>query len=66
MVTLKKYKLNYNLAMYDIFTGFYENNENKYQNFSEARDNKWKCEKCFKTYRNYKMLADHKSGIHAY
>lgn len=62
----KKYQLNFNMAPYNYKTGLYENNDRKFLSYKEASRNKWKCEKCFQAFQNYKMLSEHKSQFHSY
>jgi len=63
---LKKYKVNFNAVCFNHNTGMYEDNEEAYQTYSEASKNKWKCEKCIKKFRSYRMLYERKIQIHSY
>ena len=63
---IKKYIVNFNMPSYNASTGLYEDNDSKYQSYSEARSHKWKCEKCSQTYPSYKLLCEHKTELHSY
>ncbi len=66
MANMKKYKINFNLPVYNHVTRLYENHDGKYLTFAEARKNQWKCEKCSQLFSAYKTLIDHKIEFHSY
>ena len=66
MTKSKKYKINYNLAVYNHSTRMYENKDDTYSTFAEARKKQWKCEKCYKMFPNYRTLLNHKIDFHSY
>jgi len=51
---------------FNVKTGLYENNEGKFETYSDAKQIKWKCEKFSHTFRSYKILCQHKTEFHSY
>jgi hypothetical protein len=62
----KKYQINYNAAYFNARTGAYETRDGRNMSFAEASKDKWKCEKCSKTFPTFKMLLNHKNEAHSY
>ena len=51
------------MLYYNYKTGFFENNDDKYQTREEAHRNKWKCDKCSDRFQSYRMLARTQDSI---
>jgi hypothetical protein len=66
MTKIKKYQLNRNFAFYNPGTGGYETKDGSTMSHEEIVRNKWKCEKCSKSFPNYKNLLNHKQENHSY
>jgi hypothetical protein len=62
----KKLKINFNLPVYNLKTGMYEDADGKYRTFAEARQKQWRCDKCDQMFPNYILLKDHKTDFHSY
>ncbi len=62
----KKLKINFNLPIYNVKTGMYEDGDAKYRTFAEARQKQWRCDKCNQMFPSYKLLKDHKTDVHSY
>ena len=41
------------MPLYNVRTGLYENNEGKFETYSDAKKIKWKCEKCSQTFQSF-------------
>jgi len=54
------------MPLYNVRTGLYENNEGKFETYSDAKKIKWKCEKCSQTFQSNKLLYQHKTEFHSY
>ena len=54
------------MPIFNDITKLYENDQRKFETYSEARMIKWKCDKCSKTFQTYKMLCKHKTDVHSY
>jgi hypothetical protein len=52
--------------MYNPVTGAYENSNGKYDSYSQARKEQWKCDKCDKLFQIFRSLREHKAGAHSY
>ncbi|HJU59227.1 MAG TPA: hypothetical protein VJ583_05725 [Nitrososphaeraceae archaeon] len=61
-----KFRLNYKPINYDVKTGMFEVNSEKYSRYEEARANHWRCDKCGNRFSTFKKLRKHKKEIHAY
>ena len=61
----KRYELNFNMPTFNVITKLYENDQRKFETYSEAMI-KWKCDKCSETFQTYKMLYKHKTDVHSY
>ena len=62
---IKKYIVNFNMPFYNASTGLYEDNDSKYQSYSEARSHKWNVENAPR-HPSYKLLCEHKTELHSY
>jgi hypothetical protein len=61
-----KFRLNYKPINYDVKTGMFEVNSEKFTRYEEARANHWRCDKCGNRFSTFKKLRKHKKDIHAY
>jgi len=61
-----KYSVNHNRVNYNNKTGRYESGTESYARYDDARENKWKCEKCLGRFATIKKLKQHKIDIHSY
>lgn len=61
-----KYKLNYNPAKYDHKSKMYVKKDIIYDNFTEAKELQWECDKCKCAFSKYPYLKEHKTEKHSY
>ena len=61
-----KYAVYYNHAIFNSKTKKYETNGCTYNSLSEAKTNRWKCEKCQYQIGTYNKLVLHKNQYHSY
>ncbi|NOJ30172.1 MAG: hypothetical protein DA328_08415 [Nitrososphaeraceae archaeon] len=64
--TKLRFKLNYNPINYDLKTGKFQVQSEKFENYEDARANHWQCDKCEHRFSTYKSLRGHKKEVHAY
>ena len=61
-----RYKINHNRVSYNNKTGMYESGSETYDRYDQAKENKWKCEKCDNRFATVKKLKQHKIEFHSY
>lgn len=61
-----KYIVNYAHAIFNYETKKYETDKCRYNSLTEAKANRWKCEKCQYRVGTYKKLILHKNEYHSY
>jgi len=61
-----KYKIANSRISYNNKTGMYQSGSGTYTRYDQAKENKWKCEKCYNHFATLKKLKLHKIDYHSY
>ena len=52
--------------VYDVKSGLFKTDDGRLLSYKEAVKLKWKCDKCVKTFQNYRLLKIHRINSHSY